>query len=89
MFIGHFGVGMAAKRVAPRVSLPVLFLAAQFADLLWPILVAGRIEMFSCSTRLRLGRLRGSRRGPAASAEPALPSALPLTVLQRNGTSRT
>lgn len=44
MFIGHFALGMAGKRVAPRVSLPVLFLAAQFADTLWPILVAAGIE---------------------------------------------
>jgi hypothetical protein len=39
MFIGHFGVALAAKRVAPEVSLGTLFLAAQFADLLWPNLV--------------------------------------------------
>ena len=44
MFIGHFAVGMAGKRVAPKVSLPVLFLAALFADMLWPILVAARVE---------------------------------------------
>lgn len=44
MFIGHFAVGMAGKRVAPKVSLPVLFLAAQFADTLWPFLVAAGIE---------------------------------------------
>ena len=44
MFIGHFAVGMAGKRVAPKVSLPVLFLAAQFADTLWPILVAAGVE---------------------------------------------
>ena len=36
MFIGHFGLGFAAKRVAPRVSLGTAFLAAQFLDLLWP-----------------------------------------------------
>jgi len=36
MFIGHFGIGFGAKRVAPRVSLGTLFLAAQFIDLLWP-----------------------------------------------------
>ncbi len=35
---------MAGKRLAPKVSLPVLFLAAQFADTLWPVLVAARIE---------------------------------------------
>lgn len=36
MFIGHFGAGFAAKRLAPRVSLGTLLLAAQFIDLLWP-----------------------------------------------------
>jgi len=40
MFIGHFAVGFAAERVAPRVSLALLFAAAQLADLLWPVLVA-------------------------------------------------
>ncbi len=35
---------MAGKRVAPKVSLPVLFLAAQFADTVWPFLVAAGIE---------------------------------------------
>ena len=44
MFIGHFAVGMAGKRVAPKVSLPVLFVAAQFADILWPFLVATGVE---------------------------------------------
>jgi hypothetical protein len=37
MFLGHFGVALAAKKVAPRMSLGILVLAAQFADLLWPI----------------------------------------------------
>ena len=44
MFIGHLAVAMAGKRVAPKVSLPVLFLAAQFADTLWPVLVATGVE---------------------------------------------
>jgi len=39
MFIGHFGLGFAAKRAAPTASLGALFAACQFADLLWPILV--------------------------------------------------
>ena len=39
MFLGHFGVGFGAKAAAPRVSLGVLFLAAQFVDLLWPTLL--------------------------------------------------
>ena len=44
MFVGHFAVGFAAKRAAPWVSLGVLFLAAQLADVLWPIFVAAGIE---------------------------------------------
>ena len=44
MFVGHFALGFAAKRAAPRISLAVLFAAAQLADLLWPILVFAGIE---------------------------------------------
>jgi hypothetical protein len=39
VFIGHFGIAFAAKRAAPRTSLGAMFVAAQFADLLWPILL--------------------------------------------------
>ncbi len=44
MFIGHFAVAFAAKRAAPAVSLGTLFLACQFADLLWPNLVLAGVE---------------------------------------------
>jgi hypothetical protein len=44
MFIGHFALGFAAKRAVPRVSLAMLFMAAQFADLLWPVLVLAGFE---------------------------------------------
>jgi len=44
MFIGHFALGFAAKRATPRTSLATLFAAAQFADLLWPVLVAIGVE---------------------------------------------
>lgn len=44
MFIGHFAVGLAAKKAAPAVSLGTLFLAAQFTDLLWPMLLLLGIE---------------------------------------------
>jgi hypothetical protein len=37
MFIGHFGVALAGKNIAPRVSLGTLVFAAQFLDLLWPM----------------------------------------------------
>jgi LexA-binding, inner membrane-associated putative hydrolase len=39
VFIGHFALGFAAKRIAPRTSLGTLFAAAEFADILFPILV--------------------------------------------------
>jgi membrane-bound metal-dependent hydrolase YbcI (DUF457 family) len=45
VFIGHFALGFAAKRVVPRVPLAMLFVAAQLADLLWPVLVALGIEV--------------------------------------------
>jgi membrane-bound metal-dependent hydrolase YbcI (DUF457 family) len=44
MFLGHFGLGFGAKRIAPAVSLGALFAAAQFADLLWPTLVLLGVE---------------------------------------------
>lgn len=36
MFIGHFAVGFAAKKFAPRASLAVLLAAPLLADVLWP-----------------------------------------------------
>ena len=44
MFIGHFGVALAAKKVAPRTSLGTLVMAAQFVDLLWPFFLLLDIE---------------------------------------------
>ncbi len=44
MFIGHIGIGFAAKAIAPRTSLGSLFLASQFLDILWPILLLLGIE---------------------------------------------
>lgn len=42
MFIGHFALGLAAKRVDHRPLLGTTFLATQFIDLLWPLfLLAG------------------------------------------------
>jgi len=35
MFVGHFAVGLAAKPIAPRVSLAILILSAVLADALW------------------------------------------------------
>ena len=55
MFIGHFGLGFGAKRAAPALSLGTLFIACQFADLLWPTLVllgCERVEVLPGATVL-------------------------------------
>lgn len=44
MFIGHFALGLGAKKFAPQVSLGILFLACQLADIIWPNLVLLGIE---------------------------------------------
>lgn len=44
MFLGHYGVALAAKRGAPRTSLGALTFAAQFLDELWPILLLLGVE---------------------------------------------
>jgi membrane-bound metal-dependent hydrolase YbcI (DUF457 family) len=44
MFIGHFGAGLAAKKIDERPSLGTFFLAAQFVDLLWPLFILAGIE---------------------------------------------
>lgn len=44
MFIGHIGVAMGAKVAAPRIPLGTLVIAAQFVDLLWPVLLLAGIE---------------------------------------------
>ena len=39
MFLGHFALAIAAKKFAPKASLGLLVLSAQFADCLWPVLL--------------------------------------------------
>jgi membrane-bound metal-dependent hydrolase YbcI (DUF457 family) len=46
VFIGHFAVAFAAKRVAPKVSLGTLVFAAVFLDAVWPVLVLLGVERF-------------------------------------------
>ncbi len=50
MFIGHFGIGMGAKKAAPEISLGWLFLAVQFLDLLWPTLLLLNVEQVAINT---------------------------------------
>jgi hypothetical protein len=44
MFLGHYAVAFAAKRVAPRASLGTLFFATSFLDLIWPPLLLLGLE---------------------------------------------
>lgn len=44
MFLGHFAVGFAAKRVAPRTSLGLLVGASLLLDLIWPLLLLAGVE---------------------------------------------
>ena len=37
MFIGHYALSLAAKRLAPRTSLGTVIAASTFADLIWPV----------------------------------------------------
>jgi hypothetical protein len=45
MFIGHFALAFGAKKYAPEVSLGILFLACQLADIIWPNLVILGLEV--------------------------------------------
>jgi hypothetical protein len=44
MFLGHFALALAAKRVEPRVSLGTTIAAAELADTIWPVLVLAGVE---------------------------------------------
>jgi hypothetical protein len=44
VFLGHYGLAFAAKRVAPKTSLGTLTLAGNLADCVWPILLLLGVE---------------------------------------------
>ena len=44
MFIGHFGAGFTGKKFSKTASLGTYFMAAQWIDLIWPILLLLGIE---------------------------------------------
>ena len=49
MFIGHFGLAFAARRLAPRTGLGTLGAASQWVDLVWPVLVLVGVEQVRIS----------------------------------------
>ena len=81
MFVGHLGVGLAAKRMAPRLSLGVLFLAAMLLDaLLWIfVLLAGPPR---CRSVTRGG---ASQRRRTTARRCAIVRARPRTVSSTHG----
>ena len=44
MFIGHAALALAAKPLAPRVSLALLLAATYWLDMVWPVLLLAGIE---------------------------------------------
>ena len=44
MFLGHVAVGLASKRIAPKVNLGWLVAAPVFLDLAWPVFLAAGLE---------------------------------------------
>jgi hypothetical protein len=56
MFIGHYGPAFGAKAAAPRIPLWVLFVAVQFLDVVWSILVLCGVEKL----RIVQGLMQGS-----------------------------
>jgi hypothetical protein len=44
VFLGHYAVGLGAKKLTPYTSLGTLLMAAQTLDLLWPTLLSLGIE---------------------------------------------
>jgi membrane-bound metal-dependent hydrolase YbcI (DUF457 family) len=44
MFIGHYAVSFAAKRLAPEISMGILVFAANFPDIIWSIAIILGIE---------------------------------------------
>jgi hypothetical protein len=44
MFLGHHAVALAGKKAAPQLKLGTLIFAAQFLDLLWPLLIIAGVE---------------------------------------------
>lgn len=47
MFIGHYAIGLSGKQIDKRPSLGTMFMAVQWLDLVWPVLVLAGVEKVS------------------------------------------
>ncbi|KIC90939.1 metal-dependent hydrolase [Flavihumibacter sp. ZG627] len=50
MFIGHFAAAFAAKKIESKPGLGTYFLAAQWLDLIWPLLLLTGLEKVELAT---------------------------------------
>jgi len=50
MFIGHYALAFASRKLDKLPSLAIMFVAVQFLDLIWPIFVLTGIERFEIET---------------------------------------
>jgi hypothetical protein len=46
MFIGHYALAFASRKISPLPSLAIMFIAVEFLDFIWPIFVLLGIESF-------------------------------------------
>lgn len=60
MFVGHFAVGFAAKRIEPKVSLGTFVLASMAADLLWCLFMLAGIEHVQFKTGMGAANYLGA-----------------------------
>lgn len=44
MFLGHYGLALGAKKIAPKVSIGTFALASLLIDLIWPVLLLLDVE---------------------------------------------
>ena len=64
MFIGHFAVAFAAKKVSPKTSLGTLILAAEWIGLIFPVLVLAGVEHAGIKEGANTGCSTSSRTPP-------------------------
>jgi len=86
MFIAHFGVAMAARRVAPQPAFGTLLLAAMLVDGIWPVFVLlnwERVEIVPGITSA-ISRSR-ARKSPVSQTGPTISARICGLPLNRNG----
>ena len=79
MFIGHYGVSFAAKPLATGVPLWVWFIAVQWMDVVWSVLVLVGIE----KRRIFESSPAHQEHGPRPDGDPTSVRSLPILLVRR------